>query len=76
MTADEFKSYQRMLNAQRVNELKKKPLPTNKPLLEPEIKINVDISDLSLDNLPINIKEPVQTVKEEKAIKSNSKSLF
>lgn len=44
--------------------------------LAPEIKIKVDTSDLSIDNLPINIPEPVQHVKEDKVIKSNSKSLF
>ena len=49
---------------------------TKQHLLEPEIKFNVDISDLTLDNLPLNIKEPIQPVKEEKVIKSNSKSLF
>lgn len=76
MIREEFKEYQRTLNKQRINYLAEGPLPQKKPLLEPEIKINVDISDLSLDNLPINIKEPVQPVKEEKAIKSNSKSLF
>lgn len=47
-----------------------------KHLLEPEITFTVDISDLTLENLPLNIKEPIQHVKEEKVIKSNSKSLF
>lgn len=46
--------------------------------LEPEVKLKVDISDLSIDNLPINIQEPVQPVTEYKLepVKSNSKSLF
>lgn len=44
--------------------------------LEPEITFNVDISDLSIENIPINIKEPVQPVKEDKVVKSNSVSLF
>ena len=45
-------------------------------LLEPEVTFNIDISDLTLENLPLNIIPPVQAVKEEKVIKSNSKSLF
>lgn len=44
--------------------------------LAPEVTFKTDISDLSIDNLPINITEPVQHVKEDKVIKSNSKSLF
>ena len=73
---EEFKQYQRMLNIQRVNALREKPLPKAKQLLEPEVTFKVDISDLNLENIPINIKEPVQPVKEDKAIKSNSISLF
>lgn len=74
MTTDEFKSYQRMLNAQRVNELKKKPLPTNKPLLAPDVTFKTDLTDLEIPNIEIN--PSTQPAKEEKAIKSNSKSLF
>ena len=69
MITEEFKEYQRALNKQRINYLAE-------PLLEPEIKINVDISDLSLDNLPINIKEPVQEPVKDKPVKSNSVVLF
>ena len=76
MTTDEFKAYQRSLNSMRENKLKESPLPKAKQLLEPDVKLTVDISDLTLENLPLNIKEPVQPVKEEKVIKSNSKSLF
>ena len=47
-----------------------------KHLLEPEVTFKVDISDLTLENLPLNIAPPVQHVKEDKVIKSNSKSLF
>lgn len=76
MEQEEFKHYQRALNHMRENKLKESPLPTGKPLLEPDVTFNVDISDLTLENLPLNIKEPVQPVNEEKVIKSNSKSLF
>ena len=76
MTTDDFKSYQRALNRIREHKLKEGPLPTAKQLLEPDITISVDISDLTIDNIPINIVPPVNPVKEEKAIKSNSKSLF
>ena len=76
MVTEEFKAYQRRLNHIRENKLKESPLPTAKQLLEPDVTFNVDISDLTLENLPLNIKEPIQPVKEEKVIKSNSKSLF
>ena len=76
MVTEEFKHYQRSLNSIRENKLKEGPLPTAKQLLEPDVTFNVDISDLTLENLPLNIKEPIQPVKEEKVIKSNSKSLF
>ena len=76
MTTEEFKSYQRTLNRIREAKLKEGPLPTAKQLLEPDVKLTVDISDLTINNIPINIAPPVNPVKEEKAIKSNSKSLF
>ena len=76
MTTDEFKHYQRTLNHMRENDLKEDPLPTAKQLLEPDVTFNVDISDLNLQNIPINITPPVQAIKEDKVIKSNSKSLF
>lgn len=47
-----------------------------KHLLEPEVTFEVDISDLTIDNIPISITPPVQHIKEDKVIKSNSKSLF
>ena len=74
MTTDEFKSYQRMLNAQRVNELKKKPLPTNKPLLAPDVTFKTDLTELEIPN--IEIKPSTQPVKEDKPFKSNSVVLF
>lgn len=73
---EEFKEYQKRLNQIRVNALRESPLPKKRPLLEPEIKINVDISDLSLDNLPISIKEPVQEPIKDEPVKSNSVILF
>ena len=76
MVTEEFKAYQKSLNRIRENKLKEGPLPTAKQLLEPDIKITVDISDLTINNIPINITPPVQHVNEEKVIKSNSKSLF
>ena len=76
MTTDDFKSYQRSLNRIREAKLKEGPLPKAKQLLEPDITISVDISDLTINNIPISIQPPVQPVKEDKVIKSNSKSLF
>ena len=76
MTQEEFKSYQRTLNRIRESKLKESPLPTAKQLLEPDVKLTVDISDLTINNIPISIVPPVQHVKEDKVIKSNSKSLF
>ena len=76
MDIETFKAYQRALNKQREKALKEGPLPKKRPLLEPEVKLGMDISDLSIDNIPINIKEPVQPVKEDKPVKSESKSLF
>ena len=77
MTTDDFKSYQRSLNRIREVKLKEGPLPTAKQLLEPDITISVDISDLTIDNIPINIVPPTQnTIIEDKPIVSESKSLF
>ena len=76
MTTDDFKSYQRSLNRIRENKLKEGPLPKAKQLLEPDVKLTVNVSDLTIDNIPINIIPPVKPVNEEKVIKSNSKSLF
>ena len=76
MTTDEFKAYQRSLNRMREAKLKEGPLPTAKQLLEPEIKLNIDISDLNLQNIPINITPPVQPKYTNNPVKSNSKSLF
>lgn len=76
MTTDDFKSYQRSLNRIREAKLKEGPLPTAKQLLEPDVKLTVDISDLTINNIPISITPPVNPVKEETVIKSNSKSLF
>lgn len=77
MTTDEFKHYQRSLNRMREAKLKEGPLPTAKQLLEPDIKLTVDISDLTINNIPINIVPPTQnTIIEDKPIVSESKSLF
>lgn len=77
MTTDDFKAYQRTLNHMRENKLKESPLPTAKQLLEPDVKLTVDVSDLTLENLPLNITPLVQnTIIEDKPVKSNSKSLF
>ena len=77
MTQEEFKSYQRTLNRIRESKLKESPLPKAKALLEPDITISVDISDLTIDNIPINIVPPTQnTIIEDKPIVSESKSLF
>lgn len=74
MVTEEFKQYQRMLNAQRVNELKKNPLPTNKPLLAPDITFKTDLTDLEIPNIEIN--PSMQPAKEDKPVKSNSIVLF
>ena len=77
MMTDEFKAYQRTLNSMRENKLKEGPLPTSKQLLEPEVTFKVDISDLTINNIPINIVPPTQnTIIEDKPIVSESKSLF
>lgn len=76
MTQEEFKSYQRTLNRIRESKLKESPLPTAKQLLEPDVTFKVDISDLTLENIPINIKGPVQPTHKDEPIKSESKSLF
>lgn len=77
MTTDDFKSYQRALNRIREHKLKEGPLPTAKQLLEPDVKFTVDISDLTINNIPINIVPPTQnTIIEDKPIVSESKSLF
>lgn len=76
MTQEEFKSYQRTLNRIRENKLKEGPLPTAKQLLEPEVKLTVDISDLTINNIPISITPPVKPTYKDEPIKSESKSLF
>ena len=76
MTTDEFKAYQRSLNRMRENKLKEGPLPTSKQLLEPEVAFKVDISDLTINNIPINITPPVKPIYKDEPIKSESKSLF
>lgn len=76
MTTDEFKAYQRSLNHIRENKLKEGPLPTSKQLLEPDVKIAVNVSDLTINNIPINITAPVQPIYKDEPVKSNSKSLF
>ena len=76
MTTEEFKHYQRSLNRIRENKLKESPLPTAKQLLEPDVKLTVDISDLTINNIPINITAPVNPSYKDEPIKSESKSLF
>lgn len=76
MTTDDFKSYQRALNRIREHKLKEGPLPTAKQLLEPDVKFTVDISDLTINNIPINIVPPVNPTYKDEPIKSSSKSLF
>ena len=77
MTTDEFKAYQKSLNRIRENKLKESLLPKAKQLLEPDITFTVDVSDLTINNIPINIVPPTQnTIIEDKPIVSESKSLF
>ena len=76
MTTDEFKSYQRTLNRMREHKLKEGPLPKAKQLLEPDITISVDVSDLTINNIPIHITAPVKPTYKDEPIKSESKSLF
>ena len=76
MTTEEFKSYQRTLNRIRESKLKESPLPTSKQLLEPDVKLTVDISDLTINNIPISITPPVKPTYKDEPIKSESKSLF
>ena len=76
MTTDEFKHYQRALNRMRENKLKESPLPKAKQLLEPDITFTVDVSDLTINNIPISITPPVQPTYKDEPVKSSSKSLF
>ena len=76
MVTEEFKHYQRTLNRMRENKLKESPLPKAKQLLEPDVTFNVDISDLNLQNIPINITPPAQPTYKDEPVKSSSKSLF
>lgn len=76
MTTDEFKHYQRSLNRMRENKLKESPLPKAKQLLEPDITFTVDVSDLTINNIPINIVPPVKPIYKDEPVKSSSKSLF
>ena len=76
MVTEEFKHYQRRLNRMREAKLKEGPLPTAKQLLEPDVKLTVDISDLTINNIPINITPPVKPTYKDEPIKSESKSLF
>ena len=76
MITEEFKAYQKSLNRIRENKLKEGPLPTSKQLLEPDVKLTVDISDLTINNIPISITPPVQPTYKDEPIKSESKSLF
>ena len=75
MVTEEFKAYQKSLNRIRENKLKERPLPTAKQLLEPDVKLTVDISDLTINNIPISITPPVQPTYKDEPVKSNSKSL-
>ena len=76
MTQEEFKSYQRTLNRIRESKLKESPLPKAKALLEPDVTFNVDVSDLTINNIPISIQPPVQPIYKDEPVKSNSISLF
>lgn len=76
MVTEEFKAYQRSLNSIRENKLKESPLPTSKQLLAPDVKLTVDVSDLTINNIPINIVPPVKPTYKDEPIKSSSKSLF
>ena len=76
MVTEEFKAYQKSLNRIRENKLKEGPLPKAKQLLEPDITISVDVSDLTINNIPINITAPVKSTYKDEPIKSESKSLF
>ena len=76
MTTDEFKHYQRTLNRMRENKLREGSLPKTKQLLEPDVKLTVDVSDLTINNIPINITAPVKPTYKDEPIKSESKSLF
>ena len=76
MTTDEFKAYQKSLNRIRENKLKEGPLPKAKALLEPDITLSVDVSDLTINNIPISITPPVKPTYKDEPVKSSSKSLF
>ena len=76
MVTEEFKAYQRTLNRIREAKIKEGPLPKAKQLLEPDVKLTVDVSDLTINNIPINITAPVKPTYKDEPIKSESKSVF
>lgn len=70
MNQEEFKAYQRQLNAERENKLK------HTPKLSPKVLLTDADFDISLNNIPFNIKPPVlpisvPQVKEHKNPKSS-----
>ena len=52
-----FKQYQKELNRRRENELK------SSPKLSPKVILSDDLFDVSINDIPMNIKPPVLSVK-------------
>ena len=69
MTPIEFANYQKQLNINRVNKL------NSVPKLSPKVILSDDLFDVSINDIPMNIKPPVLPVQKEESNKT-SKELW
>ena len=69
MTPIEFANYQKQLNVNRVNKL------NSIPKLSPKVILSDDLFDVSINDIPMNIKPPVLPVQKEESNKT-SKELW
>lgn len=70
MNTQIFKQYQRELNHRRENVLK------SSPKLSPKVLLNDEDFDVSINDIPMNIKPPVLPVQTEQTEKQTSKELW
>lgn len=69
MEQNTFKQYKRELNHRRENKLK------SLPKLSPKVILSDDLFDVSINDIPMNIKPPVLPVQKEQSNKT-SKELW
>jgi hypothetical protein len=69
MTQEQFKQYQKQLNVNRVNKL------NSVPKLSPKVLLGDKDFDVSINDIPMNIKPPVLPVQKEESNKT-SKELW